>query len=172
MKKLLSNTKTALILLIIAAASLVFLVQISKRPISYGMAYTNKTEYDGGVFEGAIEFTRDGKQIITNSNLDESIETRYYYKDGYVFFLAAETDEEYDAEVAMINEDFDAAKDAPFYADEITAFRMVASEGDGYETVYTCTSAIAIAKALCALCAVSAALALVSVVFKKRYCSK
>ena len=172
MKKLLSNTKTALIFLIIAAASLVFLVQISKRPISYGMAYTNKTEYDGGVFEGTIEFTRDGKQIITNSNFDEALVSRYYYNDGYVFFLAAETDEEYDAEVAQINSDIEAAKNAPFYADEITAFRMVASEGDGYETVYTCTSAIAIAKALCALCAVSAALALVSVVFKKRYGSK
>ena len=136
------------------------------------MAYNNKTEYDGGVFEGTIEFTRDGKQIITNSNLEEMLVSRYYYKDGFVFFLAAETDEEYDAEVAKINEDIEMAKSIPFYADEITAFRMIASENDGYETVYTCTSAIAVAKALCALCIVSAALALVSIVFKKRYGGK
>ena len=168
MKKLFFNAKTALILLIIAALSLGFLIYFAKRPISYGMSYTNTTEYDGGVFEGTLVFTRDGKQIITNSNLDESIETRYYYKDGYVFFLTATTDEEYDAEVAKICSDIEAAKNAPFYADEISAFRMIATEGDGYETVYTCDSAIAIAKALSALLVVSAGLAFVCVLFKKR----
>ena len=39
----------------------------------------------------------------------------------------------------------------PFYADEINAFRLTASENDGYSTVYTCTSAIVFAAAFGAI---------------------
>lgn len=168
MKKFLCNVKTAAILMIVAAISLGLLTYIALRPISYGMDYSNKTEYDGGVFEGSMKFTSGGKMINSNTNLDEVIESRYYYKDGYVFFLMAMTDEEYEAEVAEIMEDFDAAKDAPFYADEINAFRMVASEGDGYETVYTCTLAITLVAALGSLALISAGLALVSILLKNK----
>ena len=83
--------------------------------------------------------------ITSNTNFEEELESRYYYKDGYVFFTMAETDEAYDGEVDYINKNFDEAKGMPFYADEINAFRLVATEGDGYITVYTCTSAIVFA---------------------------
>jgi hypothetical protein len=57
----------------------------------------------------------------------------------------AATDEAYDKEVDFINKNFDEATKMPFYSDEINAFRLVATEGDGYATVYTCTPAIVFA---------------------------
>ena len=168
MKKLLCNAKTIVILLLVAVISLGFLTVLASRPISYGLGYNNKTEYDGGEFVGRLEFQKDGTLINKNSNFEEELVSRYYFKDGYVFFLAAQTEEEAEIEIADINERFDELKDAPFYADEINAFRMVASESDGYKTVYSCTAAVALAIALSALSLASLGLAVVSVVLKKK----
>jgi hypothetical protein len=145
MKNLLSNKKTAIILLVASILLLGFYAYMLARPISYGMAYHNETEYEGGVFEGTMKFYSDKTMVNTNTNFEEEIESRYYYKYGYVFFTMAETDEAYDEEVDFINKNFDEATKMPFYADEINAFKLVVTEGDGYETTYTCTPAIVFA---------------------------
>jgi hypothetical protein len=115
------------------------------RPISLGMGYHNQTEYDGGVFEGTMKFHSDGTMVNTNTNFNEELKSRYYYKDGYIFFVLAETDEDYKKEISSINKNFDEAIKKPFYADEINAFQLVVTEGDGFATVYTCKSAIVFA---------------------------
>lgn len=145
MKKLLSNKKTAIALLIATVILLGFYVYMLARPISYGMAYHNKSEYAGGVFEGTMKFYSDETMTNSNTNFYDEFNSRYYYKDGYVFFTMADTDEKYEEEVDFINKNFDEAIKMPFYADEINAFRVVATEGDGFETVYTCTPAIVFA---------------------------
>lgn len=142
MKNILFNKKTAIIFLVITIIFIGFYAYMLARPISYGMSYHNKTEYDGGVFEGTMKFYSDNTMLNRNTNINQQIESRYYYKNGNVFFTLAETDEDYADEVAFINENFDEAVKMPFYADEINAFRMVATEGDGFETVYNCTSAV------------------------------
>ena len=96
MKNLLSNKKTAIILLVASILLLGFYAYMLARPISYGMAYHNETEYEGGVFEGTMKFYSDKTMVNTNTNFEEEIESRYYYKYGYVFFTMAETDEAYD----------------------------------------------------------------------------
>ena len=57
----------------------------------------------------------------------------------------AETEEEYQEEVANINADFEGAVNAPFYASKINAFKLVSVGPDGYTMVYTCTPAIVFA---------------------------
>lgn len=69
----------------------------------------------------------------------------YYYKDGYVFTLAATTDAEYADEVASINENFEEAVASPFYAARINAFQQTAQGLDDDITTYTCTGAIVFA---------------------------
>ena len=145
MKNILSCKKAAIILLIITIVSIGFYAYMLARPISYGMVYHNETAYEGGTFEGTMKFHADGTMVNSNTNFNQEMKSRYYYKDGYVFFTMAETDEAYDEEVDYINKNFDQAKGMPFYADEINAFRLVATEGDGYITVYTCTPAIVFA---------------------------
>lgn len=145
MKNVLSCKKTAIILLIVAIVSVGFYAYMLARPISYGMSYYNQTEYDGGVFEGTMKFHSDGTMVNLNTNFNEELKSRYYYKDGYVFFVMAKTDEEYEKEVASINENFDEAIKKPFYSDEINAFQLVVTEGDGFATVYTCKPAIVFA---------------------------
>lgn len=145
MKNILSNLKTAVILLIVTIISLGFYAYMLARPISYGMDYHNETVYEGGTFEGTMKFYSDGTMVNCNTNFNEEIKSRYYYKNCYVFYTLAETDEEYKEETASINENFDEAIKAPFYADEINAFNLVASEGDGYSIIYTCMPAIIIA---------------------------
>ena len=122
-----------------------FYVYMIARPISYGMSYNNKTVYEGEVFEGSIKFYPDGRMLNKNTNFEEALEDYYYYKDGYVFSLMAETEEEYKEEVAYINDNFDAAVAAPFYAMKINAFQQVAEGTDGYVMTYTCTGAIVFA---------------------------
>lgn len=141
MKNLLSCKKTAIILLVVTLLSVAFYAYMLARPISYGKEYSNVTEYEGGSFEGTMKFYADGTMVNSNNNFDQEMKSRYYYKDGYVFFTLAETDEEYEEEVASINENFDEAIRVPFYADEISAFRLVVSENDGYEMVYSCSFA-------------------------------
>lgn len=145
MKKILSNPKTAIILLIVTLLSLGFYTYMLVRPISYGMNYTNEIVYEGEEFEGTLKFRRDGKVITKNSNLKEEMEYYYYYKDGYVFSLMADTEEEYATEVELINNNFDAMISSPFYAAKINAFKQTSLSGDSDVTTYTCKGAIAFA---------------------------
>ena len=142
MKKVFSNTKIAIILLLVTVLFLGIYVYMIARPISYGMSYHNEIVYEGVPFEGTMTFYPDGKVISENSNFDEPFEMYYYYKDGYVFNLMAETDEEYEAEVAYINENFDKAVASPFYASRTNAFKQVAVGMDENATTYTCNGAI------------------------------
>ncbi len=142
MKNILSNAKTSIILLVVTVLFLGFYTYMIARPISYGMSYHNETVYEGVAFEGTVKFYPDGKLFNDNSNFEEPFEDFYYYKDGYVFTLMAKTDEEYEAEVAYINENFDEALASPFYAMKINAFRQVAEGMGDYNLTYTCTGAI------------------------------
>ena len=141
MKRVLSHTKTAIILLIVTVLFLGFYAYMLARPISYGMGYHNKTEYAGAVFEGTLTFYPDGKVINKNTNFQKALEDYYYYKNGYVFTLMAQTEAEYDAEVAYINENFEKAVAAPFYASRINAFRQTYIAPDGNTSIYTCKGA-------------------------------
>jgi hypothetical protein len=80
-----------------------------------------------------------------NTNFEEEHQECYYYKNGYVFALRAQTDAEKEAEIAYINENFEEAAAAPFYAAKINAFRQIMEGPDGYTTIYTCTGAIVFA---------------------------
>ena len=142
MKNILSQTKTAIILLIVTVLLLGSYVYMIARPISYGMSYYNSVVYEGVKFEGEIRFNSDGTVLSKNTNFEEPIEMYYYYKDGYVFNLMAKNDEEYEAEVAYINENFDEASSTPLYASKTSAFKQVAVGLDEEVTTYTCTGAI------------------------------
>lgn len=145
MKKILASAKTAVILLIVTLISLGAYVYMLARPISYGMSYYNKSEYAGAEFEGTLEFYPDTTVKNHNTNFDEPMTFRYYYKDGYVFTLMATTDADYDEEVAYINENFDEAINVPFYASWINAFRYVNEGPDGEKAIYTCIPTVVIA---------------------------
>ena len=111
-------------------------------PIAYAMKYRNETVYEGEEFKGSLKYTPDGKVISENTNYDEPLEMYYYYKDGYVFHLIATNDEEYETEVAYINENFEEASATPFYACEINAFKQGAVGTDAAVTTYTCVGSI------------------------------
>lgn len=147
MKKILSCTKTAVILLLVTILALCLYIYMLARPISYAMPYHNETVYEGVAFEGTLKFYSNGKALNKNTNFEEVLEDYYYYKDGYIFTLMAKTDAEYEAEVAYINENFQEAIASPFYAAKINAFRQTNIGPDGYNTTYTCTGAIIIAVA-------------------------
>ena len=145
MKNILSKTKTAVILLIVTILLVGSYIWIVANPVTYGMKYRNETVYEGEVFKGSLKYSPDGKVVSENTNFDEPLEMYYYYKDGYVFHLMAINDEEYEAEVAYINENFDEAVASPFYAVKTNAFKQVAAGMDEDATTYTCTSAIVFA---------------------------
>ena len=142
MKNILSKTKTAIILLIVTILLVGSYVYIVASPVTYGMKYRNETVYEGEVFKGSLKYSPDGKVISENTNFDEPFEMYYYYKDGYVFNLMAKNDEEYEAEVAAINANFDEAVATPFYASKTNAFKQVAAGMDEDATTYTCIGAI------------------------------
>ena len=142
MKNILSKTKTAIILLIVTVLLVGSYVCIIANPVTYGTKYRNETVYEGEVFKGSLKYSPNGKVISENANFDEPLELYYYYKDGYVFNLSATNDEEYEAEVAYINENFDEAVALPFYAFETNAFKQVAVGTDADVTTYTCMGAI------------------------------
>jgi hypothetical protein len=143
MKNILSKTKTAIILLIVTVLLTGSYVYLLTCPIAYGMKYRNETVYEGEVFKGSLKYSADGKVISENTNFDEPLEMYYYYKDGYVFNLVAKNDAEYEAEVAYINENFDEALAAPFYAVKTNAFKQVpVGFEDDDATIYTCKGAI------------------------------
>ncbi len=145
MKKFLSYTKTFIVLLIVTAIFLSFYAYMLARPISYGMGYLNRSAYEGVSFEGTMKFYTDNTMVVESTNFDEKMEYFYYYKDGYLFSTVAMTEEEYEVEVAYINDNFEEAIKSPFYATKINAFRQVAEGIDGYTMIYTCTSAITFA---------------------------
>ena len=142
MKTILSKTKNAIILLIVTVLLLGSYVCIVANPITYGMKYRNESVYEGEVFKGSLKYSPDGKVISENTNFDEPFEMYYYYQDGYVFNLMATNDEEYEAEVAYIKENFDEALASPFYAVKTNAFKQVAVGMDEDATTYTCIGAI------------------------------
>ena len=147
MKNILSCIKTSIVLLIVTVILLGGYAYMLARPISYGMNYSNESEYEGEVFRGTIKFYSDGTAVNLNSNFEREIKSRYYYKNGYVFFTMATTDEAYEKEVSFINENFDEAVATPFYASRINAFRQIPEGLDDYATIYTCTGAIIFAVA-------------------------
>ena len=165
MKNFLSCTKVAIVILVVTLISLGFYAYMLARPRSYGMGYYNETEYDGGIFKGTITYNSDGTMSIVNTNFVGEMQYRYYYKNGYVFSLVAETDAEYEEEIEYINNNFDEAVDAPFYASEINAFKQISSEMDGYSAVYTCTSAVVFAIVFGVLELLLIALTSISIVF-------
>ena len=144
---MISKTKTVIVLLLVTILSLGFYTYMLARPISYGMSYYNETVYEGMKFEGMMVFHSDGTLTSHNSNFPEEQTGYYYYRDGYIFALLAETEEEYEAEVAHINANFEEALAMPFYASKINAFRHISLETDDYATAYTCTSAVIFAVA-------------------------
>ena len=141
MKKLLSNSKTAIILMIVTVLLVGSYVYMLARPISYGMKYRNETVYEGEVFKGSLKYSPDGKVISENTNFDEPFEMYYYYKDGYVFNLVAKNDAEYEAEVAYINANFDEEVATPLYSFKTNAFKQVAQGLDNDTVTYTCIGA-------------------------------
>ena len=147
MKNILSKTKTSIMLLIATVLLLGSYVYLLTCPIAYGMEYRNESAYEGEVFKGSLKYSPDGKVISENTNFDEPLEMYYYYKDGYIFNLMATNDEEYEAEVAYINENFDEASSTPFYAFKTNAFKQVAVGMDEDATTYTCIGAIVFAVA-------------------------
>ena len=168
MKNALSCIKTSIILLIVTVLFLGFYTYMLARPISYGMSYHNEIVYEGVEFEGTLKFYPDGKVLNENTNFKEPLENYYYYKDGYVFSLMATTDGEREYEVAYINENFDEAVAAPFYAARINAFRQVSEGMDEYVTTYTCTGAIIFAAVGGFVALALSAITVCSFVFSKK----
>lgn len=172
MKKILSNTKTAIVLLVITVLTLGFYTYMLARPISYGMSYTNEIIYDGVAFEGTLKFYPDGTMLNKNSNFEEAFTSYYYFTNGYIFTLMAKTTEEYQVEVDYINENFDDAVASPFYAARINAFKHYYDSIDDAVTTYTCNDAVVFAVAFGAVELVLIALTVLSLVLCKRNKSK
>ena len=145
MKKVLSQKKTAIVLLIAAIIAFVFYEYVVMRPISFGMEYHASTEYEGYAFEGSIKFYSDGTSITKNSNFDQAVVSYYYQKNGYHFLTMASTEDQFAEEIEWIDQNFEEAVKMPFYAYKINAFKMTAADGSGYQIEYTCTTAIVIA---------------------------
>ena len=124
MKKFLSCKKVAVIFLAVTVIFLGIYVYMLARPISYGMGYHNVTEYNGGTFEGTIKLGANGIMVNKNTNFENAIETRYYYKNGYVFDLNATDDKGAEKEIDYINKNFETAIKLPFYASKINAFQF------------------------------------------------
>ena len=147
MKKFLSGAKTAVVLLVVFVLLMGVYGFMMIRPISYGMAYDYITIYEDDEFCGSMTFYTDNTMLIRNTNFDTEIKSFYYFKDGYVFFVLAQTEEEYEEEVATINADFEGAVNSPFYAYKINAVRISSEGPDGYKSVYTCKPAVFLAVA-------------------------
>lgn len=158
--------------MLITVLFLGFYAYMLARPISYGMNYHNETVYEGVEFEGTLKLYPDGKMLNKNTNFEEALENYYYYKDGYVFTLMAQTDAENEAEIATINANFDEAVATPFYAAKINAFKQAYVGPDGYAVTYTCTVAIIFAVAGGVVALVLIVLAVSSFVLTKKAKSK
>ena len=148
MNKIKSIPKKVLALSVVVIILLVIGIGGMTSPIAYGSVYYHASNYEGDDFSGSMIFYPDNTMVVRNTNLDEDMKLLYYYRDGYIFFTAAETEAEYYHEVKAINEDFEAAINTPFYASKITAFKLT-SEGldDDYSTVYVCQNSSMMAAA-------------------------
>ena len=142
MMKFMYRTKTAVIFLLAALILLGVCIYMIARPISFGMEYYHESTYQGKEFSGVMKFSPDNTMVNRNTNFDIEMTSRYYYKDGYIFFTSAETDEDYAKEVKWIDDNFTEALNMPFYASRINAFKIVAEGIGDYDTTYTCKSAI------------------------------
>ena len=138
MNKMRACRSTALILSFAAIILLVAGVYGMTRPVAYGSNYYHASFYEGDDFTGSMIFYDDNTMVVRNTNFDEEMKFHYYYKDGYAFFPMSETQEEYEKEVAAINEDFEGAVNLPFYASKINVFRLSSEGLDGYKSVYLC----------------------------------
>jgi hypothetical protein len=167
MKKVLSTTKAVVKLSITTVVIIFLFFYIISAPLSYGMPYHNTTVYDGMTFEGSMVLHHDGTMRNLNSNLVEELSSLYYYKDGHVFFLEAETQAEYDNEVAEINANFEAAVNTPFYSAKIDLFNIVLSD-TGFAITYSCTSAIVFIVSYCVLMVGLVALTVVSFILRRK----
>jgi hypothetical protein len=145
MNKVKSNRRTALIIATVAIAFLFVGIYGLTRPISYGLNYYHATFYEGEDFSGTMTFYSDNTMFVRNTTLGDDTKFLYYHKNGYVFLLLSETQEEYENEVAAIDEDFEGAVNSPFYASKINAFRCVSEGPDGYRSVYLCQSSLLMA---------------------------
>ena len=134
--------RAALILALVAAVLLVAGIYGMTRPMSYGSEYYHASFYEGEDFNGSMTFYADNTMVIRNTNLDEEYKSYYYYKDGYIFFTLAQTEKEYQEEVAAIEADFEGAVYAPFYASKIDALRLSSVGPDGFRSVYACQASI------------------------------
>lgn len=173
MKKILSNNKTVVALLTATTILLGFYIYMIARPVSYGMEYHTEYEYAGVPFEGTLVFNADGSMINSNSNFDKEVISRYYYKDGYVFFTMAETDAEYEKEVEWINSNFKEAINSPFYASKINVFRLASEGPGGFKTNYDCASAVVFAVVVGLIEVMLISLTSISFVFwKKSLCQE
>ena len=168
MKKILSNIKTVIGLLAVSIISLGFYIYMIVRPVSYGMKYHTEYEYEGVAFEGTLIFNADGSMVNLNTNFSEELISRYYYKDGYIFFTMAETDADYEKEVEWIDSNFEEAVNSPFYASKINAFRLAFEGPDGFKVDYDCANAVVFAVAAGAIEAMIISLTCVSFVFWKK----
>lgn len=143
-----SYKKLALILAIIAVVLLVVGIYALSSPVFYGSSYYHASFYEGEDFNGTMTFYDDNTMVIRNTNFDDEYKSYYYYKDGYIFFTLATTEAEYEEEIAAINEDFEGAVNALFYASKINAFRLCSEGPDGFVSVYFCQIAIMMAVVL------------------------
>ena len=146
MKKVFSSPKTAIILLLVTVLFLGYYAYMLIRPISYGMNYDIEMVYDGETFKESFKYYSDGRVVCNSSGYNEEMTYYYYYSNGYVFNLIAETEEECQEEIDYINANFDEAVSSPYYATKTNAFCQVdefMDENDANLTyTYTCTGAI------------------------------
>ena len=85
-----------LILAVLAIAVLVAGIYAINRPMAYGTSYYHASVYEGSDFSGSFTFYPDNTMVIQNTNFAEATNSFYYYKDGYIFFTLAATEEEYE----------------------------------------------------------------------------
>ena len=166
MDKMRSCRTTALILAVVTIILMVVGICGMTRPMSYGTEYYHAAFYEGEDFNGTMTFYTDNTMVIRNTNLDEDYKSFYYYKNSYIFFTLAQTEAEYQEEVAAIDADFEGAVSAPFYASKMNAFRLSSEGPDGFKSVYICQSSVMM---LVAWCAVELALIFLICVFFARY---
>ena len=141
MEKLLSSKITAIALMVLALAAVGIFVFSISQPLFYGAEYRTKGEFAGQTFEGVMKFYPDGTMVSVNSNIGVEMKSLYYYRDGYVFFATAITEEAYRAEIEYINENFAQAVREPFYAARADIFSVVSEGPSGDSSVYTCPTA-------------------------------
>ena len=163
--------KSRIVAIILAVAMVVLLamgIYGATRPISYGASYYNASYYEGEEFRGTMVFYTDNTMVIRNTNFEGEYKSYYYYKNGYIFFTLAQTEAEYQEEVAAIDADFEGAVSAPFYGSKINVFRLSSEGPDGYCSVYCCQSSIMMVVSLVVIELVLISVAVVSVIHGKK----